>query len=368
MTRRLLVVQEHFVQGFGGIPECTLLLAKSLVTCGARVDVLSKEGLLEGVAALEVVPFVDSSFQDRRRCVVGSYDGMLISGAWNPLSIMMAIRSRLSGIPLSYAPKGNLSKIEFGRPRDLKKIPYLLLAEIVPLALAKRILFESSLEHDHCVLPRWFVRARGVVLPEPFRGPKREDPNDEPDSDSHDIHFGFLAEISPRKGLKELIEGFLVWTDRYEFPVAQLFVAGEPRPGSAAYLKSIMEVLANHRSGPRIVWCGPRRGPVRNEFYRDLDFFICPSRFESFGLTPIEALWEGTPVLCGSCLGCLEFLDPSPAVKTFSLEPTAIADALEKACRDRQSARLAAAEYHEKISTNFQGDGLTKSYYATLFG
>jgi glycosyltransferase involved in cell wall biosynthesis len=45
------------------------------------------------------------------------------------------------------------------------------------------------------------------------------------------------------------------------------------------------------------------------ELYKQCDFYVCASEWESFGLTMLEALFAGLPVVSTNCGGVLEFMN-----------------------------------------------------------
>ena len=70
----------------------------------------------------------------------------------------------------------------------------------------------------------------------------------------------------------------------------------------------------------------------RAKFYRDTDIFVATSRFESFGLTVLEALHSGCVTLTGRSLGVLEFEAENPdLVVCNGLTENDIVDGLQRA-------------------------------------
>jgi glycosyltransferase involved in cell wall biosynthesis len=96
---------------------------------------------------------------------------------------------------------------------------------------------------------------------------------------------GYLGTIQPRKNVDRLVEAFL--------EVAQddwaLLLAGRIRPGYRP------DFLANQ--DPRVRYLGPISEEEVPVFLRALDLMVSPSSYEGFGLTLIEAMAAGTPVV-----------------------------------------------------------------------
>jgi glycosyltransferase involved in cell wall biosynthesis len=245
-----------------------------------------------------------------------------------------------------YTPKGNLAWAEFKRLRDVKKFPYLLTLELGLLSISDRIIFSSELEKRYSLATSAFAR-KSAVVPEPFVGPGLQPARSRP---AGATRFGFLAEIAPRKGLAELIEAFITWQSGGEL-AAELHVAGEPRPGSERYYEAVRNRAGMAPRPETIIFHGPLRGSERDDFYENIDFFVCPTRFESFGLTPLEALWHGKPVMVTENLGVLEFISDLECIVSLGQgRPGEILTALGAAMAARD--RYLEAAKHWRMRTH----------------
>jgi glycosyltransferase involved in cell wall biosynthesis len=349
---RILVLSNFFSQGYGGTPESILLLARELVALGVAVDVFCDRGLLVDAQTLDALPAEgDAAFFSAARPKMNGYAAVFVADSWNRRSPFLALRAAWSGIPITYAAKGCLCRIEFRRLRDVKRVPYFFLVEWLPFMLARRVIFSSLAEQRAYVLPPLLWRRRAVLLEEPFRGGTPG--TGEPDTS---LTLGFLAEISPRKGLLELIAGFGHYVAQHKDSRVRLRVAGHARRWAGDYLKACRALAERTGTAPLIEWCGAVRGDGRKDFYRSLDLFLCPSRFESFGLTPLEALWQGTPVCVAPDVGVLEYLQADvPLLRMASLREQDVAAAIAAFAKDATSWRgrgRAWAGRHALVRTN----------------
>jgi glycosyltransferase involved in cell wall biosynthesis len=360
-SRSILVAAHRFSRGFGGVPESILMLANELAAAGVRVDVICRDGLIADVGRLRELPAAGRlRLNEGWRIDPRAYQAVFVAGAWNPLALWLGIRARCHGIRLVYAAKGNLARAEFRRPRDIRKIPYLLTLELILLGLSQRIIFSSKIERDSFVLGPIF-KGRAGILPEPFHGPKPS--YLAPASDRPVLRFGFLAEIAPRKGLKELVQAFLQWREE-DGVAAELHIVGEPRPGSEGYCQAIRQ----HTAGtPAIQWHGPLRGSARDEFYETIDFLVCPTRFESFGLTPLEALWRGKPVILTAAMGVLEFIsDQSSIIKLKNGSTPALLDGFRNATARSERLAEAAQAWRSRLQPGLSGPSLVGKFLLEL--
>jgi len=310
-VRRILILSNFFAEGHGGTPESVLLLARELGGLGISVDVFCNKGLLRDVHSQQALPAAAAEGFFTRAPDIGSYAALFVAGSWNRRAPRLALSAALKSIPVIYAAKGCLCRIEFERLRDLRRVPYFLLVEWLLLALARRIIFSSRAEQDASILPRWLWRNRALTLPEPFWG---NGAAEYPPEAGRVPTLGFLAEISSRKGLYELIEGLGHYLAMRPGAPLRLKIAGSARKGSEEYFERCRSLARRNGAAAHIEWHAAMRGVQRDDFYRSLDVFVCPSRFESFGLTPLEALWRGVAVCVAPQMGVLEYLQPDAPV------------------------------------------------------
>jgi len=355
----LLVVAHRFSLGFGGVPESILLLARELDKLGIRLDVFSRDGFVPDAGALQALPAAPAPGRSQIGALdVAAYDCVLIAGAWNRAAWLIGAQARRKGVRLVYTPKGNLARAEFKRLRDLKKFPYLVTAELSLLAMSDQIVFSSDLERRASLLARLFDR-KAIVILEPYLGPQLG-PARPPRSDP--IRFGFMAEIAPRKGLADLVGAFTAWQAKGNLE-AELHIAGEPRPGSERYYARVLRMAAISPRPEKIVFLGPLRGQKRDDFYEQIDVFACPTRFESFGLTPLEALWHGKPVMVTENLGILEFVtDVSSMISLGKGTLDEIEHAFGAAAAARSGYLAAAARWRMCPNPCLSGDRLAVAF------
>lgn len=76
--------------------------------------------------------------------------------------------------------------------------------------------------------------------------------------------------------------------------------------GSGDMERSAMDLAAELGISDRVLFTGFLQGAERHEMYRSADLFIMPSVSEPFGLSPLEAMKLGTPVLVSKQSGISE--------------------------------------------------------------
>ncbi len=116
---------------------------------------------------------------------------------------------------------------------------------------------------------------------------------------------GIVGQLTPRKGQLELIEAFAELSRTV--PDAALLVVGEPifnRDGE--YAQSLASAADRLGIADRVRFLGPREDIPA--IMRALDLLVVNSRVEPFGLTVIEAMASGTPVLATAVDGINEIV------------------------------------------------------------
>jgi glycosyltransferase involved in cell wall biosynthesis len=109
-----------------------------------------------------------------------------------------------------------------------------------------------------------------------------------------------LSRISPEKGQDLLLDALLEWEQRDDYPQRPLwlFLCGDAAfMQGQRYLERLRRSAARLRK-TRVVFPGYVTGERKAAFFALADLFIFPSRFESYGLTLLEALACGLPAVC----------------------------------------------------------------------
>jgi glycosyltransferase involved in cell wall biosynthesis len=101
-------------------------------------------------------------------------------------------------------------------------------------------------------------------------------------------HFLYVGDEEPRKNLGVLLDAYRLYREASPAPL-ELVLAGS---------------VATHAPGVKTV-AGPSAA-LLGELYRQAAALVHPSLYEGFGLTPVEAMALGTPVLAARSPGILE--------------------------------------------------------------
>ena len=319
-----LIICNHFCIGYGGAPEAIFELSKSLSLHGIKVDVLGREGLYKNVGALKRLP--SHGAKHSKKVSIESYSKIILAGAWIESVLGLIRQARLMSIPIIYAPKGMISACEFTGLKGIIKKIYFYSIEILKIHYADLIVYSSEMERLASIVPYRLVKNKIRIAPELVSFCEVES---KPRLEGG-IVFGFIAQFSPRKSLLELVKGF------HEFCLSQpampfkLMIAGSPVKGSSQYYSLVLEYVNSHHLQDQILFLGQVDGQVKKDFFRDVDFIICPSKFESFGLVAIEGAINHKHIIASKFIGSLENVpDDAPFItRISSITSSKIADAL----------------------------------------
>ena len=162
---------------------------------------------------------------------------------------------------------------------------------------------------------------------------------------------GIVGQLTPRKGQLELIEAFAE-TSR-EFPDTVLLIVGEPLFNrDAEYAKSLANAARSAGVADRILFLGQREDMPA--IMRALDLLVVNSRTEPFGLTVIEAMASGVPVLATAVDGIKEIVrhgENGWLVK--SLDRGALVKAMLTLLRDQDLRRQLGREGRREAIARF---------------
>jgi D-inositol-3-phosphate glycosyltransferase len=155
-----------------------------------------------------------------------------------------------------------------------------------------------------------------------------------------------LGRMVPRKGVDDVIRALAELRDHHSIEARLLVVGGESEQldeSASSYLRKLRDLAEERRVGDQVEFVGRRGGDVLRYYYSAADAFITTPWYEPFGITPLEAMACGTPVI-GSNVGGIKYtvLDDETGFLVPPHDPRAIAD--------RAALLLSDVALHERMS------------------
>ncbi|PSN10834.1 phosphoheptose isomerase [filamentous cyanobacterium CCT1] len=117
-----------------------------------------------------------------------------------------------------------------------------------------------------------------------------------------------LGRMVPRKGVDTVVEAIAL-LNRQRLPTRLVVVGGEsavPDPQVTPEIGRLQALATDLGIGDRVSFVGQRGREVLKYFYSAADVFVTTPWYEPFGITPLEAMACGTPVI-GSNVGGIKF-------------------------------------------------------------
>ncbi len=152
-----------------------------------------------------------------------------------------------------------------------------------------------------------------------------------------------LGRMVPRKGVDNVIRSLAILRDRHGIQAQLLVVGGDAAPSGLhgnPELARLMQLAAQLGLQEQVNFTGQKARSELRYYYSAADVFVTTPWYEPFGITPVEAMACGTPVI-GSAVGGIKttVLEGQTGYLVPPRDPEALAERLALLHRDRAHAR-----------------------------
>ncbi|MEN6450267.1 MAG: glycosyltransferase family 1 protein [Thermoguttaceae bacterium] len=187
------------------------------------------------------------------------------------------------------------------------------------------------------------------------------------------VHIGRLV---PRKGVDTAIEGLARLVRRHRIEAQLLVIGGEseePDPLRTLEIGRLMDVAGRAGVADRVTFTGRRGRGLLRYYYSAADVFVTTPWYEPFGITPVEAMACGTPVI-GAEVGGIQYtvLDGRTGYLVPPKDPDALAERLAALFRRprlmRRMGRAGIARVNRLFTWRGVANRLASVYEAVLDG
>lgn len=223
---------------------------------------------------------------------ITDYDIVHIHAIFSYVSTIAMMIARIKNIPYINRPLGQLCEWSL-QQSQLRKHIYLNVIERSNLLHSQSLHFTAEQEreefHQLGLNISNFVLPHGVNIPAIIPNAQEQLHKILQIPDYVPIIL-FMSRIHPKKGLEYLIPA-LGKLKAFNFALA---IAGS---GESDYVDHIQDLLAEYQISDRTYWVGFVNGEAKNLYLQGADLFALTSHSENFGISVIESLASGTPVL-----------------------------------------------------------------------
>jgi phosphatidylinositol alpha-mannosyltransferase len=340
---RIALVSEYYYPHFGGVTEHVHFLRQELRKRGHHVDIVTSHigeapeepGLFRLGRSRRVfsngsearLTFGVSRRQLRKLFAEQRYDLVHVHSPLAPTLPLFAVEA--AEVPVIGTVHTN-----FGRSllysllnRRVQKVADRLAATIAvsPTAAAA---------HDRYFDINWHIIPNGVDLHQFRRGLEAPEA-----MRGHGPYILFLGRLDPRNGLSELIKAFDLVAER--MPDARLIVVGDG-PLRSHYRRQAAD-------NPAIRFEGAVKDE-RGSYYANCTVYACPTTKASFGITLLEAMACGAPIVCSNIEGFTDVVrDGHDCLMTELGNPHALAEGLLRVLGDAALRRRLSDAGHETV-------------------
>ena len=253
-------------------------------------------------------------------------------------------------------PQGRPFRVWHAR-RNIEMAAGIFLRDVLRAPL--KLLFTSAAQRHHKPFTKWLIRRMDAVVATSARSASFLDiphcvimhgidtkrfhparlPEDEFPAAGLPGRFviGCFGRIRHQKGTDLFVDAMIALLP--DFPDWAAIITGRVTAEHQAFADGLRERIEKAGLSERILFLG--EVPSVDQWYRRLSLYVAPSRNEGFGLTPLEAMASGTPVVASDAGAYRELIEEG---MTGAVVPAGDLDALTGAIRPYLAAPESAAE------------------------
>ncbi len=280
-----------------------------------------------------------------------------LHGIWDYPCLAAALICRPFKVPYVISPHGMLDPWSLSQNR-WKKAFYLFLFGQTMVDGAKRVHFTSEGERSRCALP--IALAKTFVAP---LGLSKTTCRDLPAPRAFEDQFPrlkdariilFLARIHPIKGLDILLPAIAELLKKHEEWVLVLAGGGEN-----GYINVVKEQIKSLGLEKSVLMTGHVHGEVKTSLLKLAKVFVLPSHSENFGVSVIEAMQAGLPVVISDQIAIAADVLKYQAGLVFALDPDDIREKVEKVITDTDLQRKLGSNGKRLVGEVYDWDKIT---------
>lgn len=166
-----------------------------------------------------------------------------------------------------------------------------------------------------------------------------------------------LGRMVPRKGIDNVIRALAYMRQEHNFKARLLVVGGEsdePDPAVTPEIGRLMKIAEDEGVSDMVTFVGRRGRDMLHYFYSASDVFVTTPWYEPFGITPLEAMACGTPVIASSVGGLkTTVIDGKTGYLVPPKDPVALGERLLEVLRSNRLATYFAENGLRHVNENY---------------
>lgn len=183
-----------------------------------------------------------------------------------------------------------------------------------------------------------------------------------------------LGRLVPRKGIDNVIRGIACLKEEYGIRARLLVVGGEsdePDPVGTPEIGRLQAIASELGVRDQVIFTGRRPRHLLGDYYSAADVFVTTPWYEPFGITPLEAMGCGTPVI-GAAVGGIKHtvVDAVTGFLVPPNDPAALAERLARFHRNPELARAFGRAGIRHVSSRYTwrkvAQDMVRTYEAVL--
>jgi len=173
-----------------------------------------------------------------------------------------------------------------------------------------------------------------------------------------------LGRMVPRKGVDNVIRA-VGEIKKKDHNLRLVIVGGEhedPNPSLSPELSRLQRLSVENKVESAVLFTGRKQRDVLKYYYAAADVFITTPWYEPFGITPLEAMACGTPVI-GSDVGGIKYTvkDGETGFLVPPHNPTALAEKIETLIADKKLLKKMHDNAIKRVNSHFTWAGVANS-------
>ena len=227
---------------------------------------------------------------------ISNFDLVLIQSTYQLNSTLASFYCRLKKVPYILRPHGSLDPVLMSRRRTVIKKLYVTFFEKKSFCNALAIQYSSieEMEMTRAVIPN---AARSIIIPEgidcqKYFSDKKYFGKDFYPLLSNQKVLIYLGRLHPKKGIELAIQAFASLLSCHIN--AKFVIIGV---GDKSYTRKLLELVSSLKINNDVIFVGQVSEQEKLRFLHSADIYVLPSYGENFGISVVEALASGLPVI-----------------------------------------------------------------------